>query len=484
MGDTPSLKQKTAKGLLWGGIGSGVLQLMNLVFGVFLARLLSSTDYGMVAVLTIFSATAGIFCESGFILALVNKKQVTRDDYNAVFWFNICMGALLYALLYAAAPLIARFYHTPALSRLARFLFLGFFIGSFGTAPTAYFFRNLMVKQRSLIQIAAIILSGVAGVTCAYRGWGYWGIATQSVLYITANVVLLWLFSPWHPTLSFRMQPLRELLPFSSKQFFTTLFTHINNNIFSALLGRFYTIREAGFYSQGSKWTVMGYSTIFGMVNSVGQPVFREASEEMERLQHIFRKLMRFTAFVSFPAMLGLGVISEELIAIAITDKWLPCVPVMQVLCVWGAFMPLSTLYANLMNSLGHPNVYMWNTIALGVLQLLCIWLSYPYGLQVMLKVYTAVNILWLLVWHWFAHKYIRLRLLDTLRDIAPYLIVSIAVIALAAWVAKPLAARWLSLLVKVAVAAALYALVMWRLKSVVFHESVQYLLGRRKFDA
>ncbi|MCD8292613.1 MAG: lipopolysaccharide biosynthesis protein [Prevotellaceae bacterium] len=484
MGDTPSLKQKTAKGLFWGGVGSGSLQLMNLVFGVFLARLLSSTDYGMVAVLLVFSAAAGIFCESGFILALVNKKQVTDDDYNAVFWFNISMGVLLYVVLFASAPLIARFYHTPALTRLARFQFLGFLIGSFGTAPTAYYFRNLMVKQRSLIQISGVVISGVVGVTCAYRGWGYWGIALQNVLYITVNVALLWVFSPWHPTLSFRMQPLRELLPFSSKQFITTLFTHINNNIFSALLGRFYTIREAGYYSQGSKWTIMGYSTIFGMINSVGQPVFLEASGELERLQHIFRKLMRFTAFVSFPAMLGLGIISEELISIAITDKWLPCVPVMQVLCIWAAFMPLSTLYANLMNSLGHPNVYMWNTIALGVLQLLCIWLSYPYGLQVMLKVYTAVNILWLLVWHWFAHKYIRLRLLDTLRDIAPYLIVSIAVIALAAWVAKPLAGRWLSLLVKIAVAAALYALVMWRLKSVVFRESVQYLLGRRKFDA
>ena len=194
------------------------MQLLNLVFGIFLARLLTSTDYGMVAVLTIFSAMAGVFSESGFILALVNRKEVKHEDYNAVFWFNISIGASLYLILFVCAPFIADFYDTPELTQLARFQFLSFFIGSFGTAPTAYFFRNLMVKERSQIQIAAIIISGVTGVTCAYHGWGYWGIALQTVLYVSINTILLWIFSPWHPTLSFNMRPLRALLPFSSKR--------------------------------------------------------------------------------------------------------------------------------------------------------------------------------------------------------------------------------------------------------------------------
>ena len=146
----------------------------------------------------------------------------------------------------------------------------------------------------------------------------------STVVYVSTNTILLWIFSPWRPTFSFRFHPLLELLPFSSKLLFTSLFTHINNNIFSALLGRFYTIQQAGYYSQGSKWTTMGYSTIFGMINSVGQPVFREASEDRQRLQNIFRKLMRFTAFVSFPPMLGLAIVSQELIVISITEKWLP----------------------------------------------------------------------------------------------------------------------------------------------------------------
>ena len=275
------------------------MQLLNLVFGIFLARLLDNTDYGMIAVLAIFSAMAGVFSESGFILAIVNKKAVKHEDYNAVFWFSIGVGTSLYLLLSACAPLIADFYDTPELTRLARFQFLGFLIGSFGTAHTAYFFRNLMVKERSQIQIVAILVSGIAGVACAYHGWRYWGIALQTILYISANVILLWIRSPWHPTLSFDMRPLRALLPFSSKLLLTSLFTHFNNNIFSALLGRLYTIEQTGYYSQGSKWTTMGYSTISGMINSVGQPIFREVTEDRQRLQNVFRKLMRFTSRAS-----------------------------------------------------------------------------------------------------------------------------------------------------------------------------------------
>lgn len=476
-----SLKEKTARGLLWGGIGNGALQVLNLVFGIFLSRLLSPSDYGMVGALTIFSALAGIFAESGFILAIVNKKEANHDDYNAVFWFNVAIGLSMYLILFACAPLIARFYHTPELAPLARFLFLSFLVGSTTAAPIAYYFRNLMVKERSQIQIVAILISGIVGVACAYHGWGYWGIALQTVVYSGMNALLIWIRSPWRPTLTFRMRPLLDMLPFSSKLLFTSIFTHINNNIFSVLLGRFYTMQQVGYYTQGSKWTTMGYSTMTGMINSVGQPVFREASNDRARLQNIFHKMLRFTVFVSFPAMFGLGIIAEELIVITITDKWLPCAPVMQILCVWGAFMPVSTLYSNLLNSLGRPNIYMWNTIGLGIFQLLCVWFSYPYGLHVMLTAFTAANILWLGIWQHFAYKHAGIRLLHVLKDIVPYLIITLAVMA-ATWLATSgIGNLYLRMGCKILMAAALYTLLMWRLKSVIFKECIQYLFAKKK---
>lgn len=481
MSGDSGLKRKTAKGLLWGGIGNGSMQLLNLFFGIFLSRLLSPSDYGVVGALTIFSAIAGIFSESGFTLAIVNKKNVGDDDYNAVFWFNVAAGTFFYILLFSLAPLIAAFYHRPEITPLARFLFLGFLLGAVSTAPSAYFFRNMMVKTRSKIQIFAIIVAGTVGVTCACRGMGYWGIAIQTVTYSTCTAAMLWWCSPWRPAFSFKWSVLSGMLPFSTKQLLTSLFTHINNNFFSVLLGRFYGMGPTGYYTQGSKWTTMGYSTIFGMINSVGQPVFRESRGDRERLCRVFIKMMRFTAFISFPAMFGLAIISRELIIISVTDKWLQSVPVMHILCVWGAFMPIATLYANLFNSLGRPDIYMWNTIATGILQLLCVCLSYPYGLNVMLVVYTAVNLLWLFVWHHFARKHIGLSLWSVLKAIAPYLVVSVAVMVVAVIVAEPLARPLVSLPVKILTAASLYVLLMWRLKSTVFRECIGYLSGRWK---
>lgn len=475
-----SLKEKAAKGLFWGGIGNGSMQLLNLIFGIFLARLLSNTDYGMTAVLTIFSATASIFAESGFVTAIVNKKSIKDEDYNAVFWFSLCMGAGLYLLLFICAPLIATFFKVPALCPLARVLFLGFFFGSCATAPSAYFFRNLMVKERSQIQILAIILSGITGITLAYLGFGYWGLALQTLLYSGCNSLLLWLRCPWRPTRNFRMEPLRQMLPFSLKIFFTTLFTHVNNNILSLLIGKFYTIPQAGYYSQGNKWTTMGYSTIYGMINSVGQPVFREAYTDTARLQNIFRKMLRFTAFISFPAMLGLGIVSRELIIITITDKWLPSVPIMQVLCIWGAFMPISTLYTNLMNSIGRPHIYMWNTIALGVIQLLLVCFSYPLGIHIMLIVYTATNVLWLGIWHYFGRKHIGLAPLSLLKDITPYILLTLFALGLACYAASFFTNVYLTLFIKIAVAATAYMLALWRLKSTIFRESIAFLLKRK----
>ena len=173
MSEEQSLKDKTAKGLFWGGFSNGIQQLLNLVFGIFIARLLTPSDYGMVGMLAIFSLIAGSIQESGFTAALVNKKEVTHKDYNAVFWFNIITSLCLYLVLFLCAPLIAYFYKVPELTPLARYSFTGFFIASLGISHSAYLKRNLMVKQQAMSSVIGLTVSGIAGVTLAYLGFSY-----------------------------------------------------------------------------------------------------------------------------------------------------------------------------------------------------------------------------------------------------------------------------------------------------------------------
>ena len=162
-----SLKEKTAKGLFWGGVSNGVQQLLNLFFGIFLARLLSPSDYGMVGMLTVFSALASILQEGGFISALTNRKQTNHKDYNAVFWFSCLMGISMYSLLFFCAPLIARFYNQPELTSLARLSFLSFLISSTNVAPRAFLFKRLKTKENAIISFFALTFSGILGIILA-----------------------------------------------------------------------------------------------------------------------------------------------------------------------------------------------------------------------------------------------------------------------------------------------------------------------------
>ena len=474
-----SLKDKTAKGLFWGGLSNGLLQFLNLFFGVFLARILTPADYGMIGMLTIFSLIAGSLQESGFIAALANKKEVVHKDYNAVFWFSTGLSFCLYIILFFCAPLIADFYHVPELTALSRYSFLGFFIASLGTAQSAFLFRNLMVKQKAMSSVIALIFSGIVGVLLASLGFAYWGIATQNLVYVATVTVCYWCFSSWRPTFHLDFTPLKGMLSFSSKLLLTNIFGHINNNLFSVILGKFYSETEVGYFGQANKWNMMGHSLITGMVNGVAQPVLAQVSDDKERQSRVFRKMLRFTAFISFPAMFGLSLVAPELITIAITDKWAASAEILRLLCISGAFIPIITLYSNLLISKGKSNVYMWNTICLGMTQLLVMLLLYPYGIHTMVLVYVLINIVWLLVWHYFVWREIRLRLFQALKDIMPFAVISGGIMIATYYITLFMQNIYLLFVSKVIIASSLYMIIMWCSGSITFKESMEYVRHR-----
>lgn len=402
---TQSLKEKTARGLLWGGLSNGVQQILNLVFGIFLARMLTPADYGMVGMLSVFTVIATALQESGFTAALVNKRETRHEDYNAVFWFSIGMSFCLYILLFASAPLIADFYHKPELTPLARYLFLGFVLSGMGTAHSAWLFKHLMVKQRTISQITALVISGCVGITMAYNGFSYWGIATQNLVYVTVTTLFYWYFASWTPSININLRPLRSMLGFSSRILVTNMFSHVNYNMFSIILGRYYPTRDVGFYDQAYKWSSMGGLFILGMINSVAQPVLAEVANDRKRQQRIFRKLMIFTIAVSFPLMLGIGLMAEELVNLFLTDKWTGTIPLLRLLCISGAFVPITNLYQQLLISRGRSDLYMWGVIIEGILILICLLLASPYGVENMLKTYVCLYISYVGVWYGLVQK-------------------------------------------------------------------------------
>ena len=475
-----TLKDKTARGLLWGGLSNGAQQVLNLVFGILISRRLTPAEYGMVGMLTIFSLVSGSLVESGFINALAKKKTVEHRDYNAVFWCCLTVSIALYALLFACAPLIARFFHHEELIALSRFLFTGFVISSLAVVPTAIFFRELKIRQKATAQVMALAVSGTAGVIMAYSGMSYWGLATQTVSYVTVFTLIMWLFTSWRPTLNFDMAPVRAMFGFSSKLLVTNVFQHINNNVFSLLLGRWYTSRDVGNYTQANKWTIMGHSLIANMISGVAMPVFASVSDDRERLLGVFRKMLRFAAFVSFPLMFGLSLVAEEFITIAITERWLSAAHLMRLLGIWGAFVPITTTYVNLIISDGRSRVYMQGTVVLGLLQMVQLFLMRHQGLTTMMVAYIVLYVAWLLYWHYWAHRITGITLLQALKDIAPFALA--AAVAMGAAYAATIGIGNIGwrMAAKMVCAAAVYIGIMRMTNAVVMKESLSYLLKKK----
>ena len=429
-----SLKDKTARGLFWGGMNNGVQQLLGLAFGIILGRLLDPSDYGMTAMLAVFSVIANELQSSGFKTGLINLREPRHEDYNAVFWFNVVAGALIYAVLFLAAPLIARFYGNPALIPLSRYVFLGFVFSSFGMAQSAYLTKQMQIKQIAKCGMTATLTSSLVSVAMAAMGFGYWALATQYLMYIAVNTLLLWCFSAWRPTLSpltSHLSPLKRLFPFSFRIMLSAIFTQLNANIMNLLLGRFYGEANTGHYNQAYQWSSKCFLLVGNMLKQVDQTVLVGLREERERQLAVLRKMVRFTAFISFPLLFGLAIVSHEFIMLAIGEKWAFAASLLPLLCLCGAFMPLSTLLTDSVISQHRSDIYLWSTIALGVLQIALMVGLWRQGIMAMVVAYTLLNIAWMFVWHFFVRRLMGYRLIDFLKDILPFALAAAFVMGL-----------------------------------------------------
>ena len=478
----PTLKKKTAKGLFWGGISSGMQQVIQLVFGVIMMKLLNPKDFGIVGMLAIFTAIAMCIQDSGFFVALINKKNIQHKDYNAVFWFNIFSSVIIYVCLFFAAPIIADFFKLPALVPVSRVLFLNFLFCGIGIAQGAYIFRNLMVKEKAKIEVLALFFSGTIGIVLAYSGLAYWAIVAQNILYFAATISIRWFYSPWKPTFDINFQPLREMFSFSIKLFFTSIFIRITENIFSVLLGRYYKEEMVGYYVQGNKWSVMGGSFISGMIGNVAMPILTQINDNTERQKNAFRKMLRFGAFVSFPLLLGLAFVGKEvLLIIGNGDKWQPAVPFLQLFCIWNSVLYIYTLYTNLLLTHHKSNIYMYGTFLTGLLQLCVIIIMFKFGIFQMVIVYIIINFAGLAFWHYFTNKIIGLRIIEVIKDVCPFLITTILSILVAFFATKHIENVYFRVFLKLLITSVLYILVMGKSNSVIVRECYNFLINKKE---
>ena len=475
-----SLKDRTAKGIAWGAVNNGTTQVLNLVFGIVLARRLSESDYGILALLTIFTALAGCIQSAGFSQALANMRPPTRRDYSAVFWFNTIAGFSMYALLFLAAPLIAQFFHLPVLVGVSRLTFLCIPISALGIVPNAKLWIELRNRELAIAAIASLAVSGCVGIWLAYHGYGYWSLAWQQLLFIGLSSLMKWHFARWCPQLPIDLRPIRGMFRFSSKLLVTNMLTVVSQNVLTFIFGKLLPIGIVGQWGQANKWNTMGSSFIAGTMQQVAQPVLTQATAHL-RQERVFRKMLRFTAFLAFPLMLGLALVAREFIVLTIGAKWLPCVPLLQVLCVGGAFLPLHTLYQNFIISRGRSDLYLRCIALMIVLQISLTLALASHGIMAMVIAFSTLNVAFTFCWHAALRRVAPLSLFAALKDTMPFFMVALAVMA-ATWVAT----RWtdslaLRLALRIGIAGILYFTAMKLLHAKTLEESMSYVLHHRR---
>ena len=475
-----NLKEKTAKGLFWGALNNGTIQVLNVLIGIMLGRKLSPEEWAPIGMIAIFSAIAGNLQSSGFSTAIINMKSPTSNDYNAVFWFNTLVSALVYLVLFACAPWIAWFFEQPCLTDLSRFIFLAFFISSFGISTNAYMMKNMMQREMTIVGITALIISGLTAITLAFLGYSYWSLAWQQVVNAFVLVVGRWYYVKWRPCFKVDFTPIRQTFRFSMNILITMIINTVNNHILTFVFGKLFTRtpQVVGNFFQAFKWDTMAYQTVGGTIEQVAQPVLVNLrdDEDESREVRVFRKMMRFTAFLAFPAMFGLSLVSEEFILATIGPKWIDCVPLLRVLCIGGAFMPFYSLYKNLIISQGRADLNMWLNISQIVLQFVLIFATYQQGILMVVYAYSILNVVWLLAWQFFAHRLIGLQLVHVLKDTLPFALISGAVMLVSYVATTQITNVYLLLALRIVMAAVLYVGVMKFLRVKIMDECIKFL--------
>ena len=476
------LKERTAKGLMWGAINNLTSQLLMALIGIILGRLLTPADYGMVGMLAIFTAITGSLQESGFTAALTNLKEATHREYNAVFWTSTGISILLYLVLYVSAPLIADYFHQPGLIPLSRLVFASLLLAGIGIAHAAYMFRNMMNREKAITGFFALVGSGIIGITLALNGYSYWSLAWQQFAYICIINIGRLYYVRWMPSFHIDLTPIREMIGFSSKILITNIINQVNNNILSFIFGRLFTAGAVGNYTQAAKWNTMGHSLISGTMQQVAQPVLASINEEENRQLNVFRKMLRFTAFLSMPAMLGLAFIAD-FIVVLLGEQWTDSVPLLRMLCISGAFLPIHTLYQNLFISHGRSDTYMWCSVALVITQIVVVMVFATWGIEIMIAAYVVTLILWTGIWQVLAYRLIQLRFINLLKDVCPFLLATIGCIGVAYYTTLFITNVIALILSRIIITSLLYMALMKIAHVKIFKECIQFIFKRHEIN-
>ncbi len=455
----PNLRSRVLKGVSWAALESFCLNGIHLAVGIVLARLLFPEQFGLVAMVTVFIAISQTLLDGGFSSALIQKKNTSPLDESSVFYLNLVVGLALAILLCFSSPLIAAFYGEPGLVGLTCSLSAVLVIRSFGLVQQSLLTKRLDFRSQAKAVVLASLISGPIGIYMAFTGWGVWSLVSQQIIGALIQTSMYWLISPWRPIKQFSLAALRELFGFGSRMMISTLIDTAYHNLHSLVIGKVFYAASLGYYSRGREMALTPGLMVSKILNRVAFPALAELQDDRKKLVVAIRRALTMLAFFSFPAAVGLAVVAKPLVIVLLTDKWLPSVPILQVLCVAGALYPLQVIHLNTLKAIGRSDLILRLEIAKKILLITSLVCMIPFGLLAVVIGQAVTAIIAYLMNSYYTHELLSYRWKEPIKDFSPAIGCSL-LMACVVWLTGllPIHSQAVLLLLQIVVGIACYA--------------------------
>lgn len=422
-----SLQQKTFSGVVWGFISNFTLRIFYFAQGIILARLLSPSDYGLVAMVAVFTAVAQLLVDSGFASALIRKHDKTDIDYSTVFDVNVVMSFCMAALLCAFSGVIAKFYNQPLLVKIVCLNAICMFFNSFFAVQGVKMSADLRFKEKNIMGTIVSVIQGLVSIGMAFAGFGVWSLVYPAFIAIPLNLLFYWHYQHWFPGIRFSRKSFNNLFGFGSKLLASGLIDTIYNNIYPIVIGKFFSSKDLGYYARSDGYANLPPTTVSGIISSVAYPILSEIQDDNDRLRNAYRKLLRLSAFILFPIMVGIAVLARPIIIVMITAKWEPCILLLEILCFAHMLRPIHSLNLNLLQVKGRSDLFLRLEIIKKIIGVSILCFTIPMGIVAMCAGSVLSSVLCLAVNTFYTGKMINMGYWKQVRDLVPALLYSLS---------------------------------------------------------
>lgn len=421
-----ALKKLAISGAIWSFAGSLLQQLSAFVIGVVLARLLTPAEYGLVGMAGVFIYISYVFVDSGFSLALIQRYDCKQKDYTTIFYANLVLAIIVYALIYVFAPKIAAFYSEESLISIVRILGLLVLLYGFSLVQNAIISRNVNFKLSTQVHFISTILSGAIGIFMAYKGHGVWALVWKTLLNQVFINIQLWIRTNWWPTLEFSKQSFREMFSFSYKLIISGFIRKAFDQVYILVVGKFFSASELGLFTRADHFQKLPSVTLSGSITKFALPIFSKMQKEPQRLKSAFKRVSKTVMFFNASAMVGLAVIAEPMVLALLGENWIGTVVYLQLLCIAGLFFPLQQINIQAIAALGRSDLFLKIEILKKILFIPAILLGIFIGIKAMIIGMILSSFMNFYINAYYLEKVINYGFWEQVIDILPVFILSL----------------------------------------------------------